>query len=88
MNGWMRRFNSSVFGVPATLRPGTAQIVAQMGDDAAAVPITMARTVPAWQAAMREVFAELFRVVTDEPRCGRAHAAGLWIDRDRAIHPL
>jgi hypothetical protein len=33
------------------------------GIDAARVPITMASTVPAWQAAMREVFGELFRVV-------------------------
>jgi hypothetical protein len=33
------------------------------GIDAKAVPITMARTVPAWQAAMQEVFVELFRVV-------------------------
>ncbi len=33
------------------------------GIDAAAVPITMARTVPAWQAAMREVFDELHRIV-------------------------
>jgi hypothetical protein len=33
------------------------------GIDAAAVPITMARTVPAWQAAMGEVFTELHRVV-------------------------
>jgi len=33
------------------------------GIDASAVPITMATTVPAWQAAMAPVFAELFRVV-------------------------
>lgn len=33
------------------------------GIDATAVPITMARTVPAWQQAMGEVFAELHRVV-------------------------
>ncbi|MBM4062373.1 MAG: site-specific DNA-methyltransferase [Planctomycetes bacterium] len=33
------------------------------GIDAATVPITMARTVPAWQQAMGEVFCELFRVV-------------------------
>ncbi|MEO6594561.1 MAG: DNA methyltransferase [Planctomycetota bacterium] len=33
------------------------------GIDAKAVPITMARTVEAWQAAMREVFVELHRVV-------------------------
>lgn len=33
------------------------------GLDAAKVPITMARTVEAWQEAMREVFVELFRVV-------------------------
>lgn len=33
------------------------------GIDAAAVPITMARTVPAWQQAMHEVFVELFRIV-------------------------
>lgn len=33
------------------------------GIDASAVPITMARTVPAWQAAMREVFDELHRIV-------------------------
>lgn len=34
-----------------------------VGVDAAAVPITMARSVGAWQAAMREVFVELKRVV-------------------------
>jgi len=34
-----------------------------VGVDAGEVPITMARTVEAWQAAMAEVFAELFRVV-------------------------
>lgn len=33
------------------------------GIDAQTVPITMARTVPAWQQAMGEVFVELFRVV-------------------------
>ncbi len=33
------------------------------GIDAAAVPITMARTVPAWQAVMGRVFVELARVV-------------------------
>ncbi len=33
------------------------------GIDAHAVPITMARTVPAWQQAMAEVFVELFRIV-------------------------
>lgn len=33
------------------------------GIDAAAVPITMARTVPVWQQAMQDVFVELFRVV-------------------------
>lgn len=33
------------------------------GIDAEAVPITMARTVPAWQQAMAEVFVELFRIV-------------------------
>ncbi|MCA8974446.1 MAG: site-specific DNA-methyltransferase [Planctomycetes bacterium] len=33
------------------------------GVDAATVPITMARTVEAWQQAMGEVFTELFRVV-------------------------
>lgn len=33
------------------------------GIDASEVPITMARTVPAWQAAMAPVFAELHRVV-------------------------
>ncbi len=33
------------------------------GIDASAVPITMARTVAAWQHAMAAVFAELFRVV-------------------------
>ncbi|MCR9244341.1 MAG: site-specific DNA-methyltransferase [bacterium] len=33
------------------------------GIDADTVPITMARTVEAWQAAMTEVFVELFRVV-------------------------
>jgi hypothetical protein len=33
------------------------------GIDASQVPITMARTVPAWQAAMAPVFAELLRVV-------------------------
>jgi hypothetical protein len=33
------------------------------GIDAQAVPITMARTVPAWQQAMAEVFAELHRIV-------------------------
>ncbi len=33
------------------------------GIDAQAVPITMARTVPAWQQAMHEVFVELRRVV-------------------------
>lgn len=33
------------------------------GIDPAAVPITMARTVPAWQQAMGEVFTELHRVV-------------------------
>jgi len=33
------------------------------GIDAAAVPITMASTVPAWQTAMAPVFAELHRVV-------------------------
>ncbi len=33
------------------------------GIDAEQVPITMARTVPAWQAAMAGVFAELHRVV-------------------------
>ena len=33
------------------------------GIDAELVPITMARTVPAWQAAMTRVFAELHRVV-------------------------
>ncbi len=33
------------------------------GIDAATVPITMARTVDAWQAAMTEVFVELHRVV-------------------------
>jgi hypothetical protein len=33
------------------------------GIEAAAVPITMARTVPAWQAVMAAVFAELRRVV-------------------------
>jgi len=33
------------------------------GLDPAAVPLTMARTVPAWQQAMSTVFAELFRVV-------------------------
>jgi len=33
------------------------------GIDVAAVPITMARTVEAWQSAMGEVFAELHRVV-------------------------
>lgn len=33
------------------------------GIDAERVPITMARTVPAWQAAMAGVFAELHRVV-------------------------
>lgn len=33
------------------------------GIDAKAVPITMARTVEAWRAAMGEVFDELFRVV-------------------------
>ncbi|MFY9341016.1 MAG: DNA methyltransferase [Planctomycetota bacterium] len=33
------------------------------GIDADAVPITMARTVPAWQQAMGEVFAELHRIV-------------------------
>lgn len=33
------------------------------GIDAQAVPITMARTVPAWQQAMGEVFAELHRIV-------------------------
>ncbi|MFO1076415.1 MAG: DNA methyltransferase [Planctomycetota bacterium] len=33
------------------------------GIDAAAVPITMARTVDAWQEAMGEVFAELVRIV-------------------------
>ena len=33
------------------------------GIDPDAVPITMARTVDAWQAAMREVFVELHRVV-------------------------
>lgn len=33
------------------------------GIDAERVPITMARTVPAWQAAMTRVFAELHRVV-------------------------
>ncbi len=33
------------------------------GIDAEAVPITMARTVPAWQQAMGEVFAELHRIV-------------------------
>ncbi len=33
------------------------------GIDAGAVPITMARIVPAWQQAMREVFDELHRVV-------------------------
>jgi hypothetical protein len=33
------------------------------GIDAATVPITMARTVPAWQQAMHEVFVELHRIV-------------------------
>ena len=33
------------------------------GIDAQAVPITMARTVEAWQRAMGEVFVELFRIV-------------------------
>ncbi len=33
------------------------------GIDAATVPITMARTVELWQAAMREVFVELHRIV-------------------------
>lgn len=33
------------------------------GIDAQAVPITMARTVPAWQQAMGEVFGELHRIV-------------------------
>jgi hypothetical protein len=33
------------------------------GINAAAVPITMARTVPAWQQVMGEVFVELFRIV-------------------------
>ncbi|MBX3463658.1 MAG: site-specific DNA-methyltransferase [Planctomycetes bacterium] len=33
------------------------------GIDVAAVPITMARTLPAWQQAMQEVFVELHRVV-------------------------
>jgi hypothetical protein len=33
------------------------------GIDPEAVPITMARTVPAWQHAMAEVFAELHRIV-------------------------
>lgn len=33
------------------------------GIDAKTVPITMAKTVPAWQAAMREVLVELFRIV-------------------------
>lgn len=33
------------------------------GIDADAVPITMARTVPAWQQAMGEVFVELHRIV-------------------------